>query len=148
MKFPFYDASAAKTYYDQFVLNFPAVFLKNYLDLPSTQQLKNLLELHHNQHGVNGMIGSLDCMHCKWKKCPKAYQGAFEGAKSGPTVVLEAICDYNLYFWDAAFGFPGSLNDINVLNLSPLMTALLDGTFERMEASHVPFRIGDDVFEL
>ena len=104
--------TASKACFDRFVLDVPKIFFSTFLSLPTTQQLNSILALHNNQHGINGMIGLLDCMHCKWKKCPKAYQGAFEGAKQGPTIVLESISDYNLYFWHAAFGFPGSLNDM------------------------------------
>ena len=124
------------------------VFSITYLGLPTQNQLKQLLTLYEVQHGVKGMIGSLDTMHCKWKKCLKAYQGAFKGAKQGPTVMLEAVSDYNLYFWHAAFGFPRSLNNINILNLSPLMTSFLDGTFYDPEPKHVPYKIHNEIIRI
>jgi Plant transposon protein len=54
------------------------------------------IPLHLQQHGVDGMLGSLDCMHVGWKNCPVAWQGAFQGKEKAPTIVLEAVADYNL----------------------------------------------------
>jgi Plant transposon protein len=51
-----------------------------------------------------------------------------KGKEQKSTIVLEAIADYQLWFWHAAFGFAGSLNDLNILNLSPFLTGLIDGT--------------------
>jgi hypothetical protein len=35
--------------------------------------------------------------------------------------------ELDLWFWHAFFGLPGSHNDINFLNVSPLFTNLLNG---------------------
>ena len=43
-------------------------------------------------------------------------------------IVLEAVTDNNLWFWHAVFGFVGSCNDINILDISPLHTHFLDGS--------------------
>jgi hypothetical protein len=65
---------------------------------------------------------------------------------SGPTVVLEAWGDHDLWFWHASSGFAGSLNDLNTLNLSPLLESLVDGSFAKLEkrATVVPFDIGGE----
>ena len=56
--------------------------------------------------------------------------------------------DYNMWFWHASFGYAGSLNDLNILNLSPFLESLVDGTFHQLEMqSHtVPFVISGEVF--
>ena len=52
-----------------------------------------------------------------------------------------------MWFWHAAFGYPGSLNDINILNLSPLLSQFTDGSFQELERNVVlPFRIGNTTF--
>jgi hypothetical protein len=40
---------------------------------------------------------------------------------------LEAVALYDLWIWHAFFGLPGSLNDISVLDRSPLFKKLQDG---------------------
>jgi hypothetical protein len=66
----------------------------------------------------------------------------------GPTVVLEALSDYHLWFWHASFGYAGLLNDLNILNLSSLLELLVNGTFAELEQSSmlVPFEVAGNLF--
>jgi hypothetical protein len=63
------------------------------------------------------------------------------------TITLEAAVDYNLWFWHAAYGFSGCLNDVNVLGLSPLLDRMTNGTLSRVEAEAgvVPFFIDGEM---
>ena len=90
---------------------------------------RRVTELHREKHGIDGMIGSIDCMHVGWKNCPVAWQGQFSGAKGKPTLVLEAFADHNLWIWHAVFGWAGTLNDINIWDRSPLLQSFIDGSF-------------------
>ena len=60
------------------------------------------------------MMGSLDVTKVHWKKCPTAWKGQFQGREKISSIGLEAVVNNNLWFWHAAFGFPGTLNDINI----------------------------------
>ncbi len=113
-------------------------YMAEYLGLPTASDLRNIVALPKQEgHGVEGMIGSLDCMQTtKWKNCPVAWQQSFKGRSKGTmsTITLEAAADYNHWFWHAAYGFSGALNDVNVLNLSPLFDRMTNGTFTAIEA--------------
>jgi hypothetical protein len=63
--------------------------------------------------------------------------------------VLEAVADYNMWFWHAPFGYAGSLNDLNILNLSPFLESLVDGTFHNLETQscRVPYAINGKIFQ-
>ncbi|GAA0186122.1 hypothetical protein LIER_33410 [Lithospermum erythrorhizon] len=77
------------------------------------------------------MIGSIDCMHWKLKNCPKAWKWQFTSDHKGvSTVILKAVASYDLWIWHAFFGLPGTLNDINVLDRSPV--------FDDIESGEVP----------
>lgn len=101
-------------------------------------------ELHNNQHGVAGMVGSLDCMHVGWKNCPVAWQGTHKGKEGHPTIVLEAMADYNLFIWHASFGWAGTLNDLNIWEASEVYREFLDGTWAEMV--DFPFTINGQEF--
>lgn len=51
----------------------------------------------------------------------------------GPTMILEADASQDLWIWHSFFGLPGSLNDINVLQRSPLFQRLTSGTSPEVE---------------
>jgi hypothetical protein len=117
---------------------------EKYLRMPTREDARRVSSLHERIHGIIGMLGSLDCMHVPWKNCPKAWQGQFVCGKIGkPTIVLEGLADYNLWFWHVAFGYPGSMNDINVWDNSPLHKAYVNGAFSSIDFE---FHIGGSRF--
>ena len=136
----------ARECFKQFLDAMTFMYSSTYLGLPTASDLRNILALHKRVHDADGMLGSLDCMQTQWKNCPLAWQQSFKGrAKGMATVTLEAACDYNLWFWHAAYGFSGALNDTNVLALSPLLDRMTNGSFTEFEqeAGVVPYRIGN-----
>jgi hypothetical protein len=100
-----------------------------YLRKMTRLDARRISSLHECRHGVAGHIGSIDCMHVGWRVCPVAWQGQYQGSKGKPTLVLEAVADYQLWIWHASFGFAGSMNDINVWDRSPLLKSWIDGSF-------------------
>jgi hypothetical protein len=133
----------------QFIRVIPYLYSQEFLRLPTPTDLKNVTALHERVHGVPGMVGSLDCMQTRWKNCPIAWQQSFKGRSKGmSTIVLEAAADYNLWFWHAAYGFSGALNDGNILALSPLLDRMTNGTFSQLEeeAGVIPFLIQGEPF--
>jgi hypothetical protein len=97
--------------------------------LPS--DARQVSAMHKEVHGVEGMVGSLDCVHIGWKNCPVAWQGQYMGRKGKPTMILEAAADHNLWIWHAAFSMPGAQNDINVWDQSKLLNEFLNGHFSQ-----------------
>jgi Plant transposon protein len=93
-------------------------FAEEYNRPPTTQDLVAINQLHRRVHGVEGMVGSFDCMHTYWKNCPVAWQQSFKGNEAGPTIVLEAIADYNLWYWHTSYGYAGAMSDLNILNFT------------------------------
>ncbi|KAK9137520.1 hypothetical protein Sjap_008114 [Stephania japonica] len=102
------------------------IFSYRYLREPNANDIARLLYIGQ-QRGFPGMLGSLDCMHWKWKNCPTAWAGQYTGRSGSPTIILEAVADYDLWIWHAYFGMPGSNNDINVLENSNLFSNLANG---------------------
>ncbi|XP_058722214.1 uncharacterized protein LOC131620313 [Vicia villosa] len=98
-----------------------------YLRAPTQDDLQRILHVSE-MRGFPGMIGSIDCMHWEWKNCPKAWEGQFtRGDKGTTTVILEAVASHDLWIWHAFFGCPGTLNDINVLDRSPVFDDVEQG---------------------
>ncbi|XP_075504569.1 protein ANTAGONIST OF LIKE HETEROCHROMATIN PROTEIN 1-like [Primulina tabacum] len=102
------------------------VFAERYLRSPTHIDIERLLRIGEKR-GFPGMLGSLDCMHWRWKNCSTAWAGQYAGRSGSPTIILEAVADYDLWIWHAFFGMPGSNNDINVLKASNLFSNLAQG---------------------
>ena len=79
----------------------------------------------NRERGFPGMFASLDCMHYQWKNCPVAWQGDYGDRSGKKSIILEAIADRDLHIWHVFFGLPGSNNDLNVLDRSPLIHNML-----------------------
>jgi Plant transposon protein len=115
-----------------------------YLRKMNRNDAKKVSKLHENEFGVPGCIGCLDCMHVYWRNCPVAWQGQYKGKDGSPSIVLEAVADYNTWIWHLSFGFPGTLNDINIWDQSTLLRSFLDGSF--VNAVDFVYRVGDETF--
>ncbi|XP_075521496.1 protein ANTAGONIST OF LIKE HETEROCHROMATIN PROTEIN 1-like [Primulina tabacum] len=102
------------------------VFGDRYIRSPNAEDIQRILHIG-KQCGFPGMLGSLDCMHLKWKNCPTNWAGQYAGRSGKPTIILEAVTDYELWICHAYFDFPGSNNDINVLSKSHLFVNLANG---------------------
>ena len=81
------------------------------------------------KRGFPGCFGSWDCKHFLWRNCPTRLAGQYKGKENGNTVIMEAICDPNLYIWYFNFGHPGSMNDINVIDRSSIVAGIINQTF-------------------
>ncbi|XP_062206263.1 uncharacterized protein LOC133908286 [Phragmites australis] len=102
------------------------VFGDEYLRSPNEEDTARLLAIN-SRRGFLGMLGSVDCMHWRWKNCPTTWAGSYTGHVNAPTIILEAVASQDLWIWHAFFGMPGSLNDINVLHRSHLLDDLAAG---------------------
>lgn len=108
-----------------------AVYSDDALRQPNVDDINRLLD-EGNVAGFPGCIGSIDCMHWEWKNCPSAWKGMFQGKAGVPTVALEAIADSRTRFWHFNFGSPGTLNDLNILERSPLFENAVRGVAPRV----------------
>ena len=99
---------------------------EQYLRAPNEEDTKRLMEMNEKR-GWPGMLGSLDCMHWRRKNCPKVWHGMYCDKSRDAIIVLEAVASQDTWIWHAFFGLPGTLNDINILNRSPLFKRLISG---------------------
>jgi hypothetical protein len=63
---------------DRFCNAIVATYSEEYLRHPTVADLERLLTIGAKR-GFPGMLGSIDCMHWRWKNCPSAWAGQFQG---------------------------------------------------------------------
>ncbi|XP_048492092.1 uncharacterized protein LOC125493144 [Beta vulgaris subsp. vulgaris] len=93
---------------------------------PNEADLRRLLYAAE-ERGFPGIMGSIDCMHCRWKNCPLQFKGLYSGRSGKPTLVFEATASYDIWIWHAFFVTPARCNDINVLDRFPLFNDVFEG---------------------
>jgi len=105
------------------------------------------------RRGFPGMLGSIDCMHWQWEKCPYGWKGMYTCGDHGvPTIILEAVASHDRWIWHAFFGVAGSNNDINVLSQSDLFVKYLRGEDPKVQYSingreyDLPYYLGDGIY--
>ncbi|KAL7607680.1 hypothetical protein Lser_V15G13332 [Lactuca serriola] len=86
-----------------------------------------------------------ECSFFQQRYDARAYHGQFtQGDHGHPTVVLEAVASQDMWIWHAFFGSPGSINDINVLNCSPIFNNIYDGSVpdSSFQVHGTPYKYG------
>ena len=105
---------------------------------PTMREKQDVLELM-KRRGFPGAFASWDCKHFVWKNCPVAWNGThYHHKDKKKSLILEAISDPFGYIWYYHFGEPGSLNDLNILDKSTMVGAILNQTFDTQVE---PYRI-------
>ncbi|XP_047309860.1 uncharacterized protein LOC124913310 [Impatiens glandulifera] len=102
------------------------IFGPIYLRKPNSKDITRLLKIGEVR-GFPRMLGSIDCMHWRWKNCPTARKGMFTGHDHEPIIILEAVTSYDLWIWHAFFRLPWSHNDINILERSNVFCEITSG---------------------
>ena len=65
------------------------------LRAPNEADICRLLSIEE-QHEFPGMLGSIDCMHWKWEKCPIAWHEMHTGHCREPIIILKAVASQDL----------------------------------------------------
>ena len=78
------------------------------------------------KRGFPGMMGSIDCTHWQWKNCPVAWQGMYQDRNHKRSIVAEAICGHDMYFYQVYVGLPGSLNDIAIMGQTTMQSNYME----------------------
>jgi hypothetical protein len=114
-----------------------------YLRKPTKPDARNIIGLHEHVNNIIGMMGSLNVTKVHWKNCPTAWKGQFQWLDKFDGIGLEVVVDTNLWFWQDAFGFPGTLNDINIWEHSSLFESMINGEHDELDFD---FLVDGEVF--
>ena len=122
--------STLSVYTKQFAKLLKENFGAQYLNRSPTATERKNISTAMGGKGFPGCLASWDCKHFNWKNCPTRLAGQYQGHSEGgkKTIILEAIADHRKYIWYANFGDAGSLNDLNVLDKSSIVGALIGGS--------------------
>jgi hypothetical protein len=81
---------------NQFTRTIVIIYGATYLRQPNSEDIARLLHVAE-ERGFLRMLGSLDCMHWEWERCPTALHGQYRGHFKKPTIILEVVVSVDLW---------------------------------------------------
>ena len=66
------------------------VYIERYPRAPNIEDTAMLLAMHEAK-GWPGILGSVDCMHSRWKNCVVAWHDQITGHCHDPTIIFEVV---------------------------------------------------------
>ena len=84
----------------------------------------------YNAVGLPGCIGSVDCTHIEWAKCPASQRSLYVGKEGFPSVVFEVVCSHSRRILSCTKAFPGSFGDATIAKYDDFLTSIDRGTFD------------------
>jgi hypothetical protein len=76
--------------------------------------------------GLPGCVGSVDCVHIGWDRCPVQYKNMYTGKEGFPSVAYEVICTARKFIQSVSCGHPGTRNDKHIAKTDPSVMQLLE----------------------
>ena len=96
-------------YYDQFVYR------------PKDEKLEKVMEVFAKM-GLPGCIGSTDCVHLKWDRCPVSLNQVCSGKEGYPSLAYSCTVDHHRRILGATSSFYGARNDKTIVRHDTYIT--------------------------
>ncbi len=90
-------------------------YKENVIYYPKTTEQALPIAAVFSKHGIPGAVGSTDCTHIPWGRCPAAFVNNFTGKEGYPTVAYQITCDYHKRILWVIDGHPCSRNDKSIV---------------------------------
>jgi hypothetical protein len=80
---------------------------------------------NHASMGLPGCVGSVDCVHIGWDKCPTQFFNLYKGKETYPLVLYEVVCTSRKFIQSVSCGHPGSQKNKHIARTDVATTNLL-----------------------
>ena len=107
--------STIAAFYHAFVFKYVTDFYDQVIVLPEEAGDLAIVESRYAAQGVPGCVGSIDCVHVRWDRCPFALRWYHVGKEGFPTRVYEVVVDNTRRIRAVTPGFPGARNDKTIV---------------------------------
>ena len=88
--------------------------VRNLIRLPETErEIRHIVGLYE-RIGLPGCVGSIDCVHLVWDKCPAGYMSQCKGKEKHPTLAFQAVVSHTKKLLALSQFFTGATNDKSI----------------------------------
>jgi hypothetical protein len=113
--------TTARRAFHLFCENFVTHFYDKYVYRPKDQQLKKVLEVF-GKMGLPGCIGSTDCVHLKWDRCPVSLNQVCSGKEGYLSLAYSCTVDHHRRILGSTSSFYGARNDKTIVRHDTYIT--------------------------
>lgn len=131
------SAEAHRSFFHKFCHLFVRKYYDEYVYLPRNNEEKARWMSDYARMGLPGAIGSTDCVHVKWERCPHGLLNVCTGKEGYATLAWQATVNHKMRFISVTRSFYGSSNDKTICKF--------DNLTQRMKSNII---YNEDVFEL
>ena len=100
---------------------------KEYIFMPTNEEQFARVVGEYSTRGLPGCVGSVDCVHVGWDKCPSMYKNMYTGKEGFPSIAYEVICTSRKFIQSVSVGHPGTRNDKHIVRTDDSVMQLLEG---------------------
>lgn len=140
----FISAEVLRKFFHKFCELFAAKNFATYCSPPMTEDhIKHTTGVYARM-GLPGCIGSTDCVHIRWERCPAGIRSSHKGKEGYPTLSYEVTVDHSKRIIGVTQGHPGARNDKTIVKFDGFVTDIHEGrlyqneNFELLDVDGVP----------
>lgn len=134
------SAENLRMFFRKFVTLFSKEYFSKYCAHPqSPEEIERAMGVF-TQLGLPGCIGSTDCVHFRWERCPSGERSCHKGKEGYPTLSYEVTVDHTKRIIAATEGHPGARNDKTIVRFDGFVTQIHNGELY----ADVPYQLLDD----
>lgn len=101
---------------------------------PTGERLQSVMDTY-SRLGFPGAVGSIDCTHIYWGKCPVSLANLCRGYEKVPSVSFEVVVDHTGHIHSCTKGFVGGINDALVVVNDPYAIQIYKGLYKDVQFS-------------
>ena len=122
----FISAEVIRVFFHKFTRLFSVKLFLIYCNAPlSEDEIERTMKIYRRL-GLPGCIGSVDCVHIRWERCPVGERSQHKGKEGFPTLSYEVTVDHSKKIIAVTEGHPGSRNDKTIVKFDGFVSSIHD----------------------
>lgn len=100
---------------------------KQWIHPPESDSDIEFAEKSYRLAGTPGAIGSVDCVHLHYDRCPAQERSSYDGPKGHPTISYEMVVGHNRRIYSLTPGWPGTTSDKTIVKHDDFVMQMHEG---------------------
>jgi hypothetical protein len=94
--------------------------------MPHDEETIAHVTAQYERRGLPGCVGSIDCVHLCWDRCPASMHSVCKGKDNVPTLAFQVVCSHTKKIMHVSDFFWGTYNDKTIARIDPLFDLFRD----------------------